>query len=85
MRLQTAAGLRTSSLAGFRAATAELAGALAAELPARRARGEEIVFNLTGGFKALHAVVQAMGARFADRVVCLFEGTDELLEIPRTL
>ncbi|MFW5697992.1 MAG: hypothetical protein ACOCX1_05500 [Fimbriimonadaceae bacterium] len=42
----------------------------------------QIVFNLTGGFKALNQVMTLTGLFVADQVVNQFEQTDRLLTIP---
>lgn len=43
----------------------------------------EVVFNLTGGFKSLQGCMNTIGMFYADRIVYIFESSDELLEIPR--
>lgn len=42
-----------------------------------------MIFNLTGGFKSIQAFLQAVGQFYADESVYVFEGSTELLRIPR--
>lgn len=76
-------GLRTKHLASFRDALAELTKALDETVSGYRAKGWVVVFNLTGGYKALNSYLQALGMIVADRCVFLFEGETELMQIPR--
>ena len=69
--LQTFPGLATSDVEGFRSAIGEL-GPWCAELRLRSA-SNPVVFSLTGGFKAMQGVLQALGTLYADRTVYLFE------------
>lgn len=47
-------------------------------------RGQcHVVFNLTGGFKAVQGVLNTLGMFYADELVYTFEGTSELVRIPR--
>lgn len=52
-------------------------------LPLYKAQKYEIVFNLTGGFKSLQGYLNVIGMFYADKVVYIFENSDQLLEIPR--
>lgn len=70
--------LVTHDLDCFRSGVANLVAWCEAHL---RDQGR-VVFNLTGGFKALPGVMQALGVRYADEVVYRFE-TGALLRIPR--
>lgn len=81
--LQTAPGLRTDSTVSFRAALAELTRDLDKDLECWRRSGYRVIFNLTAGFKALNAYLQALGMIHADRCVFLFQRSPELMEIPR--
>ena len=82
MWLQTFPGLATSDVEGFRSAIGEL-GPWCAELRLRSA-SNPVVFSLTGGFKAMQGVLQALGTLYADRTVYLFEAEGSpLLSIPR--
>ncbi|MCB9865012.1 MAG: hypothetical protein H6816_00010 [Phycisphaerales bacterium] len=79
----TEAGLRTDEAVGFRWAVTDLVAKLTDAVEGYRARGYEIVFNLTGGFKSLNGFLQALGTLYADRCVYLFEGSQALMTIPR--
>lgn len=79
----SADGLRTSDLASFRAALADLTKQIEGLVQEYRIKGCFVVFNLTGGFKSLNGYLQALGMILADRCVFLFEGAPELMEIPR--
>ncbi|MGE3965958.1 MAG: putative CRISPR-associated protein [Planctomycetota bacterium] len=81
--LLTAGGLRTNDLASFRAALADLTKQLDLLVQSSRKQGWFVVFNLTGGFKSLNGYLQTLAMISADRCVFLFEGSPELMEIPR--
>lgn len=84
VHLQSATGLRTDSREDFAAAVSDLTKWLVDyDFDAYRKKGWRVVFHLTGGFKALNAYLQALGSVLADRCVFLFEGSTELIEIPR--
>ncbi len=42
-----------------------------------------ITFNLVGGFKALQGYLNTLGMFYADELTYIFEGTNELITIPR--
>lgn len=75
--------LRTGNLAEFRLAMAELARLCAQEVQGLSQGGWRVVFNLTGGFKSVQGFMQALGMLYADESVYVFEGTSELLRLPR--
>ncbi len=83
VQMLSAAGLRTDDVAGFRAALAELTHRTEEWVTAAKDGGQQVVFNLTGGFKSLNAYLQSFGMLYADQCVFLFEGSDALIEIPR--
>ncbi|MFN3885074.1 MAG: hypothetical protein ACK4Q4_09990 [Rhodocyclaceae bacterium] len=72
--------LRTEDLQAFRLAMATLVRLCAEEI---RPMGLEVVFNLTGGFKAVQGFMQTLGMLYADETVYVFEGSHELLRLPR--
>lgn len=76
-------GLRTDALVPFRSGVTELARLCAEDIKGMRDGGRRIVFNLTGGFKAVQGFMQALGMLYADDIVYVFERTDTLLHIPR--
>ncbi len=52
-------------------------------IPGYRADGYRIVFNLTGAFKSLQSYLNIAGMFYADEIVYIFEGSKQLLRIPR--
>ncbi|HLH76747.1 MAG TPA: hypothetical protein VKV28_08075 [Candidatus Binataceae bacterium] len=83
VQLLTASGLRTDNLLSFREAIAHLTVQIEEWIPGHRQRGWRALFNLTGGFKSVNAYLQALGMIYADGCVFFFEGSSELMEIPR--
>ncbi len=43
----------------------------------------KVVFNLVGGFKAIQGYMNTMGMFYADEIVYIFEGGNQLIKIPR--
>lgn len=77
-------GLQTSDLDGFRAACIELARRGKEDIEANySSKGVRVVFNLTGGFKAVQGFMQTLGMLYADEVVYIFERSENLIRIPR--
>jgi putative CRISPR-associated protein (TIGR02619 family) len=83
VQLLTVPGLRTNNLASFRLALPELSRELDASYitPFKQTR-IPIAFNLTGGFKALLAYLQAFAMLHGLPSYLLFEGAPEAMEIP---
>lgn len=52
-------------------------------IPGYRESGYRVIFNLTGGFKSLQGYLNIVGMFYADRLVYIFQGSDDLLTIPR--
>ncbi len=75
--------LRTSSLEDFTSAMHEIIPWCRETIPGNYDKGYKIVFNLTGGFKAMQGFLQTIGMLYADEVVYIFERSDSLLRIPR--
>lgn len=48
-----------------------------------KSSGYEIIFNLTGGFKSLQGYLNTIGMFYADRIIYIFEQSNELITIPR--
>lgn len=44
---------------------------------------DQVIFNLVGGFKSLQGYMQAFGTFYANESVYIFEGSSELIKIPR--
>ena len=76
-------GLRASDAAGFSRALSRLARETYDLLSGYRDAGWRIVFQLSGGYKALQGFLQTVGMFFADEIMYIFEGTNHLLRIPR--
>ena len=76
-------GLKTSNLVDFRGALSKLTQTLVETLTGYKERGYDIYFNLTGGFKSLNGFLQAVSTIYADQTFYLFEGSKELLFIPK--
>ena len=49
----------------------------------RKVPGNNVVFNLSGGFKAEAGFLQVLGMVYADETIYTFERSDELLRIPQ--
>lgn len=45
--------------------------------------GEKLIFNLTGGFKAVQGFMQTLGTFYADETIYIFQAAKELMRIPR--
>ncbi|WP_299643262.1 putative CRISPR-associated protein [uncultured Chloroflexus sp.] len=52
-------------------------------LPSRREEGYRVIFNLTAAFKSLQGYLSVMGMFYADEMVYIFEGSEQLVSIPR--
>jgi putative CRISPR-associated protein (TIGR02619 family) len=52
-------------------------------LPGYKDAGYQVCFNLVGGFKALQGYANTIGMFYADELLYLFEGSDEVIKIPR--
>ena len=80
VQLVSFGGLRTDSMENFRAALGEMARWCEVNIPRE---GVHVVFNLTGGFKSVQGFMQTLGLFYAHERIYLFEGSNELLRIPR--
>lgn len=72
--------LRTEDLQAFRLAMAALVRLCAEGI---KPQGLHVVFNLTGGFKSVQGFMQTLGMLYADETVYVFEGSHDLLRLPR--
>lgn len=45
-------------------------------------QGQKLIFNLTGGFKAILGFLQSLGMFYADETIYVFEFSESLLNIP---
>lgn len=75
--------LNTLSLPDFKNGISSLISWCEETLPVFKASGYKIIFNLSGGFKSLQGFMQTLGMFYADELLYIFEGTNQLLQIPR--
>lgn len=68
--------LRTDNLPAYRGALSEIVQWAYTCLPEYRRNGYGIIFNLTGGFKAVQGFMQTLGMLHADECVYVFERSD---------
>lgn len=83
VNIYTQKDLRTDEIENFHIALADLTENLSQELQGYIDSNYEIVFNLTGGFKSVNSFLQTMASLYANKSIYIFEGSNELLEIPR--
>jgi len=76
-------GLNTASVSDFSGGIKKLLNRFEQTIPGYVNSGYEVIFNLTGGFKSLQGYLNIIGMFYADRLVYIFERSDELLTIPR--
>lgn len=76
-------GLQTREMTSFQWALSDLVKKFYEELPGYKAAGYDIIFNLTGGFKAVQGFLQSIANFFADETVYIFEKSEMLMRIPR--
>jgi putative CRISPR-associated protein (TIGR02619 family) len=79
----SASGLNTASFQSFRESLSDLTANLVEQISGYKANGYQILFNLTGGFKALNGFLQALSTIYADQTIYLFESSTEFLTIPK--
>lgn len=75
--------LKTSSVEEFEVALSDIVKELSVWLEEYQSKGYEVIFNLTGGYKSVNSFLQTMATLWADRSIYIFEGSNELLEIPK--
>ncbi len=80
--VETPEGLSTQDTASFTVGTKELIKWLDDTVP-KPGSGYDVIFNLVGGFKSLQGYMQTFGTFYADEVVYIFEGSTNLIRIPR--
>jgi hypothetical protein len=74
--------LQTADQAGFSAAMVGLVRFVTEQIKPLTG-AYHIVFNPTGGFKAVSGVMQTLAMLYADETIYIFEGTKNLLRLPR--
>jgi putative CRISPR-associated protein (TIGR02619 family) len=75
--------LSTRDTKSFTTGTKALIKWLEDNVPWRSDSGYQVIFNLVGGFKSLQGYMQTFGAFYADEIVYIFEGSTDLIRIPR--
>ena len=75
--------LNTKNINDFRFGINNLVEWCSKTLSGLRSRGYKVIFNLVGAFKALQGYMQTLGMFYADETIYIFEGSSELLRIPR--
>ena len=75
--------LSTKDTDAFTDGIKELIQWLENSVSGQRDSGHQVIFNLVGGFKSLQGYMQTFGAFYADESVYIFEGSSELIRIPR--
>ena len=72
--------LTTGSNKDFELGTIELIEKISAYVEGNQS---EIIFNLVGGFKVVQGILTAIGMIWADKIIYIFETSDEVLFIPK--
>jgi len=84
VQLKTFKGMQVVDQKALDRALAEAAKWVADEFEwVRKSPEHRLVFNTTGGFKAVQGFFQTLGLLFADETVYLFEHGDAIVRIPR--
>lgn len=83
VRMLEVAGLQTKSSADLHLAFSKLVNEIMALHEEFAPQGARIIFNLTGGFKAVQGFMQTLSTLYADETVYIFEHESELMRIPR--
>ena len=83
VNIVTPSELSTKDTKVFATGTKELIKWLEENVPWRRDSRYRVIFNLVGGFKGLQGYMQTFGAFYADEIVYIFEGSTNLIKIPR--
>ncbi len=75
--------LNTNSTGEFNKGIRELIERCHTRLTPLKESGYRIFFNLVGGFKALQGYMNTIGMFYADRIYYIFEGSDNMINIPK--
>jgi len=75
--------LRMDDAAGFGPSLADLLKWCRDRVAPWRSPKNRVIFNLSGGFKAVSGFLQTLGMFYADETVYVFEGSSRLMRIPR--
>ncbi len=77
------AGLQTKSSEDLRGAFIQLVREVDAIHGQYKPQAARLIFNLTGGFKAVQGFLQTLSAIYADETVYIFEQESDLMRIPK--
>lgn len=83
VNVYTPSELSTANPASFSRGMTRLIEWCEKTIPGYQDDGYQVTFNLTGGFKSLQGYLNIVGMFYADELVYIFEGSDDLLTIPR--
>jgi putative CRISPR-associated protein (TIGR02619 family) len=81
VRVMEISDLQTSDCESFQYALSELTSRIMC-LRDELSPGQNLVFNLTGGFKSILGFLQSLGMFYADETVYVFEFSESLLRLP---
>jgi putative CRISPR-associated protein (TIGR02619 family) len=76
-------GLSTTSTIAFSQGMAKLIPEIQTTVLSYRKDKYQIYFNLVGGFKALQGYFNTIGMFYADEIIYVFEGSREVIQIPK--
>ncbi|MBD2194838.1 MULTISPECIES: putative CRISPR-associated protein [Calothrix] len=79
----TPKGFSTDNNESFNNGIDELLNWIEDTIPGYQDSGYEIYFNLVGGFKAIQGFANTIGMFYADKIIYIFEGSNEIITIPR--
>lgn len=82
VRIKPIPGLQTQNFDDFQIALKRLAELCEGEIKLYRG-AYRVIFNLTGGFKSVQGFLQTLANFYADEVIYIFEGSNNLMRIPR--
>jgi putative CRISPR-associated protein (TIGR02619 family) len=75
--------LRTDDLSVFQLGMSDLVDWCAKNLVPLRESGQQVIFQLSGGFKSVQGFLQSLSTFYADEAVYIFESGQDLLRLPR--
>lgn len=81
--IYTPEGLSTASTESFSHGIDEILKWVDETIPSYGSSGYKICFNLVGSFKSLQGYLNTIGMFYADEIIYIFEGSSELIIIPR--
>ncbi|MEG4440954.1 putative CRISPR-associated protein [Microcoleus sp. AT9_B5] len=81
--IYTPKNLSTASTEKFTNGIDELLKWIDELIPEYQSAGYKICFNLVGGFKALQGFANTIGMLYADEIIYIFEGSQDIITIPR--